>query len=145
MAKALSKVDLKIVYLNEVFREKKFPEYNEVKESRWFPVAELLETYSDSPNLRLVIILWQDSYPDFKLEDKYHIIQEIIASFDDEATLIISIDNSIYEEDYGNINMRPLPDNNRDDIIYVYENAAGIYVLDNMYKGVEENVSDNSN
>ena len=146
MAKALSRVDLDVIYLDETFRNKQFDSYDDIKELSWFPIAELLETYSDSPNLRLVI-LWPDSQLNFKPEDindrKYHIAQEMIASFDDEATLIISIDNSIYEEDYGNIDMRPLPDNNRDEIIYVYENAAGIYVLDNMYKGVEENESDN--
>ena len=140
MAKALSRVDLDVIYLDETFRNKQFDSYDDIKELSWFPIAELLETYSDSPNLRLIII---KSASDLKFEPddindrKYHVIQEMIASFDDEATLIITADNSIFEDRYGDINMRPLPDDNRNIITYVYENAAGIYVLDNMYKGEE--------
>ena len=141
MGKALSRIDLDIIYLDEIFRGKDFKYVEEFKELPWFPIAELLETYSENPNLRLISIRSNSDFkyaPDEMNDHKYDIIQEMIAALDDMATLIITYDNSVFEDKYAEIKMYPVADNSTNILTYVYENAAGNYVLDSIAKGEKE-------
>ena len=142
MSKALSRVDLDVIYIDEIFREKQFKEFETIRTLNWFPIAELLETYSDSPNLRLIIVKSASDFkyiPDEINDRKYQIIEQMLASFDDEATLIITNDNIIFEEDYGKINMYPINSGTDSFTTFVYENAPGVFVLDNILgKGESE-------
>ena len=136
MSKALSRVDLDVIYIDEIFREKQFKEFETIRSLDWFSIAELLEIYSDSPNLRLVIIKSASDYkytPDEMNNRKYQIIEQVLASFNDEATLIITNDNMIFKDRYSEINMYSI--NNNSFTTFVYENAPGEFILDNILRG----------
>ena len=134
MAKALTRVDLDVIYLDEIFRSREFDGIEEFKESWWFPIAEQLEQFTKTPTLRIVIIKSSDDMkinPKYINDNKYSIIQEMIASFSDEATLIVTRDNTIFEPRYNEIQMYPLSVKGNT-LTYVYENYVGTYILDNM-------------
>jgi len=134
MGKVLSRIELDITYLDDVFRSKEFFAIDDFKSCEWFTIAEAMESYTDNPNMRIIHIKSSSDYklsPEQMNDNKYSIIQEMIASFDDEATLIFTNDNSIFEDNYAAIGMYPIADN-KNILTYVYENAAGVYLLDKM-------------
>ena len=97
MAIVLNRVDL--VYLDDVFRSKDFLGIEDFKNSEWFKYAELLEQYTDSRNMRIIHIKSVSDYkytPNQMNNNKYAVIQEMIASFDDDATLIFTNDNTLF-------------------------------------------------
>ena len=134
MSNPLSRIDLNVIYLDDIFREKMFDGIEEFKEMWWFPIAEQLEQFTTAPTLRIVIIKSSDDIkinPKYINDNKYSLIQEMIASFNDEATLIVTRDNTIFEPKYNEIQMFPLSIKGNT-LTYIYENYVGTYILDNM-------------
>ena len=135
MNKVLTRLDIGILYIDDIFRSKEFYKVDEYRSTKYFfPIAEVLEKYSDSPNLRIVHInrdIDNDTTNDH--EGRFKAIRELIASFDDEATLIIARDYSLDEDKYAEMKMYPISsDNAHIEITYVYENGPGVFLLDNM-------------
>ena len=133
MESRLTKISCSVLYLDEIFRSGDYENSEQYKECSWYKLVDKMTGYSDSYNMRVVMLDLED------LDKKYHIIQEMIASFDDEATLILLEDNFTLSDKYSEINMYHaytddsyLIDNK---VFYVYENAAGSWLLDQINKG----------
>ena len=123
--KLINNITAQVYYLDEVFRSKDFISFDEHSKYPWFNMAELIEDYNESPNLRVVEIIGDAT--------RITYIQQIVAAFDDEATLIFINDNCAYEKEYAEINMYPIS-SDKMMVNYVYENAVGSYLLDKLAK-----------
>jgi hypothetical protein len=91
--------------------------------------------YSESPNLRVVEIfntIETDLVDPDNNERFFSTIQETIGSFDDEATLIFISHSTLLESKFADINMYIYSNIDKLSAIYVYENAAGSWLLDKV-------------
>ena len=130
----LTKINCHILYLDDVFRNKEFTDEERYR-NIIYPMAEKMKEYSDSPNMRLIEIscpIEPDIVDPNNNEKMFSIIQETIGSFDDEATLIFMYSNTLLENKFAEINMYAYSNIDKLSTIYVYENAAGSWLLDKV-------------
>ena len=136
----LSKLRLDVIYIDEIYKSKDFdPKY---RNEWWYDALNRLAVFVEKKlgtdyNGARMIIITSDDYSDKQIEAfdaKIKMVMEMIASFNDEATLIMSVDKKeVFSQKYSDMNMYYLF-NVDDSDVYVYENNFGSFILDEYSK-----------
>lgn len=135
MDKGLTKLSCVILYLDEAFRNNREITDEDRSLDPIYGISEKMLEYSESPNLRVVEIfntIETDLVDPDNNERLFSTIQETIGSFDDEATLIFISHSTLLESKFADINMYIYSNIDKLSAIYVYENAAGSWLLDKV-------------
>ena len=135
MDKGLTKLSCTILYLDEAFRNNREITDEDRSLDPIYGISEKMLEYSESPNVRVVEIfniIETDLVDPDNNERLFSTIQETIGSFDDEATLIFISHSSLLESKFAEINMYAYSNIDKLSTIYVYENAAGSWLLDKV-------------